>query len=56
MAKIMVFNSRVSVLDYVSQLGWRLVSSYIIPGILYDVAFVLNAQWLNSIAFQIIIK
>jgi hypothetical protein len=38
--KIMVFNSKISALTYVSQLGWRLVSSYTVPGILYDVAFV----------------
>jgi hypothetical protein len=38
--KVMVFDSKVSALNYVSQLGWKLVSSYTIPGIVYDVAFV----------------
>jgi hypothetical protein len=38
--KIMVFNSKISALNYVTQLGWKLVSSYSISGILYDVAFV----------------
>ena len=38
--KIMAFNSKISALNYVSQLGWKLVSSYTIPGPLYDVAFV----------------
>jgi hypothetical protein len=38
--KIIAFDSKISALNYVNQLGWKLVSSYTVSVGLYDVAFV----------------